>query len=93
MNEENKSILDRVANRGTLMVAIVMSVLTFGVSGAGATPPTLPADPTGGAMGDVQTNVQTWVLTYGAPVLFALIALGILIRLGTKWAKRAGKSV
>lgn len=92
MNKLNK-VIDRLCNRVTLMLAVMLSALTLGTSGAGATPPTLPADPTGGAMGDVQSNVQTWVLTYGAPVLFALIALGILIRLGTKWAKRAGKSV
>lgn len=67
--------------------------LTFGTGGASAAPPTLPADPTGGAMGDMQTEVQDWVLTYGAPVLFGLIILGILIRIGTKWTKRAGKAV
>ena len=54
---------------------------------------TVPADPTAGQMDTMQTSVQSWVLTYGVPVLFGLILLGILIRLATKWVKRAARSV
>lgn len=54
---------------------------------------TVPADPTGGQMDTMQTGVQGWVLTYGVPVLFGLTLLGILIRTGTKWVKRAARSV
>lgn len=75
------------------ILGVSVAALSFGTGGASAAPPTLPADPTAGAMGDLQGSVQTWVMTYGAPTLFALIFLGILIRLGVKWTKRAGKSV
>lgn len=88
--------IKNVVARFRLLLAVVTASL-FGLALVGgqasAAPPTLPADPTGGAMGDVQTSVQTWVLTYGAPVLFGLVALGILISVGRRWAKRAGSSV
>lgn len=73
------------------MFAAVAGVLGFASPTFAAV--TIPADPTGGAMGDVQSGVQTWTLTYGLPALFGLILLGILIRLGIRWTKRAGRSV
>jgi hypothetical protein len=51
---------------------------------------TLPADPTGGAMLEAETSIQSWVLDYGVPVVVTLTVLGILIRLGMKWLLRAG---
>jgi len=69
---------------------LVGSVL---MTGTAAFASTVPADPTAGALTDVQNSVITWVVDYGVPTLFALIILGILIRLGIKWAKKAGRSV
>lgn len=78
--------------------ALRLSILLATVIGAVAVPSgfafaTLPADPTAGALADIETNVQSWVITYGVPVVFTLLTLGILIRLGMKWAKRAGSKV
>lgn len=56
-------------------------------------PATLPADPTGGALADLQGSVQTWTVTYGVPVVFGLLALGIMIRVAIKYARRAGSKV
>jgi len=56
-------------------------------------PATLPTDPLGGAMATSEASVQTWVITYGVPTVVTLTVLGVLIRLGLKWLRRAGKSV
>lgn len=91
-----RNFLNRLSSFPARLLAVVLSVAVGGFAlggSASAAPPTIPADPTGGAMADVQTNVQTWVLTYGVPALFALIIVGILIRLAVRWTKRAGRSV
>ena len=54
---------------------------------------TVPADPLAGAMGNAQGSIQTWVTSYGVPVLVGLTLFGILLRLGVKWLKRVGRSV
>lgn len=54
---------------------------------------TLPADPTGGAMSALTTNITGWVTTYGLPSLIALLALGTIIRLFTRFVRRGAKSV
>lgn len=54
---------------------------------------TIPADPTGGYMEDAQASVQTWALTVGVPALFGLTLVGILIRMGRRWMRKAGSSV
>lgn len=84
-------VRERKAKAVTALLALLLGVSLPGY--AAAAPPTIPADPTGGALADVQTGVQTWVLTYGVPVLFGLILLGILIRLGMRWARKAGSKV
>lgn len=78
-------------NKLLTFVAVMVGTVLGGGSYAFAS--TVPADPTDGALVDVQNRVITWVVTYGVPTLFALIILGILIRLGVKWAKKAGRSV
>lgn len=77
-----------------LLLSVMLSTLgTLVAPTAFAAPRTIPADPTGGQMAIVQDKTQTWVLTYGVPVLFGLLILGILIRLGVKWARRAGSKI
>lgn len=73
----------------------VMSTLAVVGTSFAAAPSvvTVPVDPTGGQMDTVQGSVQTWVLTYGIPVLFGLTLLGVLIRLGVKWFRKAAKAV
>lgn len=44
-------------------------------------------------MATSEASVQTWVITYGVPTVVTLTVLGVLIRLGLKWLRRAGKSV
>lgn len=67
--------------------------LGLGVGSAAAAPPTLPADPLAGGMGDAQGAAQTWVITYGVPVVVALVILGGLIRLGLKWLRRGLRAI
>lgn len=55
--------------------------------------PTLPADPSGGAVGSTWTAIQGWVLGSGAAMLFGLTGLGILIRLALKYMKRGARAV
>lgn len=88
----------RVRNTVLAVSIPAMSVVGFAdASFAGFTPlpkpVTVPLDPTGGQMDIVQGGVQTWVLTYGIPVLFGLTLLGVLIRLGLKWFRKAAKAV
>ena len=54
---------------------------------------TLPADPTGGLMSNLGTNVTTWVTTYGLPVFAGLVALGISISLAVSFIRRGAKQV
>lgn len=62
-------------------------------SAGGPTLPPMPADPTGGAMSDTVDNTMTWVTTYGIPALALAIGFGILVRLGFKWLRRAGRAI
>jgi len=66
---------------------------TFLATGSVAFASTVPADPTDGQLQVVQDGVITFVVDYGAPALFALTLLGILVRLALKWMKRAGRAV
>lgn len=75
------------------IVGVVMALTTLGVGAGVSFADTIPADPTGGAMTDVQDNTVTWILTYGVPVVFAMILVGVLIKLGIRWAKKAGRMV
>lgn len=80
-------------NKTLAFLSVMTATLLVMGPAAFAAPQTIPADPTGGAMGDVVGGVSEWVVDYGAPALFLLILLGILIRLGVRWMKRAGRSV
>lgn len=81
----------------SMVTAALVSGLILGTGGAAsASPPTLPdvpADPTGGAMSETLDGVITWVTTYGVPALAVGILTGILIRLGFKWVRRAGRAI
>lgn len=88
-------------NRGKMAVTILAGALMGVLIGGGAAfaaPPTttgvtIPDDPTGGYMGAAQTKIQTWALTIGVPVLLGLTLVGVLIKMGRRWLKRAGGSV
>lgn len=89
-------ILKRINDLPVALRAAIASVMVFlglGVASAAAAPPTLPADPLAGGMGDAQGAAQTWVITYGVPVVVALVILGGLIRLGLKWLKRGLRAI
>jgi hypothetical protein len=83
-------------NKNKAKIAAVISAVAMVLGFAGpafAATTAVPADPSAGAMDTVQNGVIDWVTTYGAPVLFALILLGILVRLAVRWVKKAGRSV
>lgn len=44
-----------------------------------------------GFFSEVLDYVINFVMDYGVPVLFALVVLGLLVRAGVRWAKRAGR--
>lgn len=87
------AFINRIRTALRVFGATVALFLGFGVASAAAAPPTLPADPLAGGMGDAQGAAQTWVITYGVPVVVALVILGGLIRLGIKWLRRGLRSV
>lgn len=90
--DTNSKLASRRISALRLSVALVTCLGAIAVP-SGFAFATLPADPTAGAMADIETSVQTWVITYGIPVVFTLLTLGILVRLGMKWARRAGSKV
>lgn len=93
MNEVNTKTRPRLGVKVLAAISMVV-VSTMGLAGgAFAQAVTVPADPSGGQMATMQSSVQSWVITYGAPVLFGLVLLGVLIRLGVKWARKAASAV
>ena len=72
-------------------VAFLVALPTFG--GAQLTTYTLPADPVSGGMSAIGNNVITWVTTSGVPILLALVALGIVLRLIIRIVKRGARAV
>ena len=53
---------------------------------------TLPADPTGGAMGNLQSNITSWITAYGVPAVVGLLAVGLIVRLLIRYARRAAEA-
>jgi hypothetical protein len=51
------------------------------------------ADPTGGAGATFISDLTAWVTTYGVPIAFGLLLLGIVIRVAIKYAKRGAASL
>lgn len=86
-----------VVRRLRLRIAAVLASVAFFVVGsavsASAAPMTPPADPTGGAASDFLDSLTGWVTTYGVPLVFGLLLLGVSIAVGIKYAKRGAKSV
>ena len=76
-----------------LLLSVLASVGLVGGTSYADFRATIPADPTDGAMSDIETSVQTWVITYGVPVLFTLLLLDVLIKLGLKWARRGARAI
>ena len=64
----------------------VAAVMFVSATAAGAEP---VADPTGGAGQQLQDGITSWVTTYGMPVLVALMVLGAVIAVLTKFARKA----
>jgi len=93
MNEASATSKGVRCRRHAAKAAAFGAVVSLVAPAAAHADVTVPADPTGGALGDTQSSVQTWVVTYGVPVVFGLMLLGILIRLAVKWAKKAGRMV
>jgi len=53
----------------------------------------LPADPTGGTVSSLGSTMVNWMLNYGVPVFFGLIALGICLRLVVRLVRRGADVV
>lgn len=81
------------ARATAFVVAAVTAVTVPSVAFASVPPVEVPADPTGGQLAASQDWIQTFVLTYGVPVLFGLTLLGIGIKIGRRWMRKAGGSV
>lgn len=74
-------------------VLVSAAMLVVGTVSSAQAVPTLPADPTGGAGDTFITGLQTWVLTYGVPLIFGLLLLGTIIRVAVKYVKRGARSI
>lgn len=96
-NENKPGLGTRLSHRLAVGLAALTAALglglVFGGGAASAAPPTLPADPSGGAVDDTWNAVQSFVLGKGAAVLFGLTGLGILLRLALKYTKRGARAV
>lgn len=53
-----------------------------------ALPMTPPADPFDGAISDGALESQSWVTTYGVPVMIGAIVFTALLAVGFKWLDR-----
>lgn len=82
----------RIAAAVAVFTAAMVGGLAFASGGASAAPPTLPADPLGGAMGDTSDDIITWVTTYAVPAIIVVTVFGIIIRLGMKYLRRLGRA-
>lgn len=86
-----KSFIRRFGAYLGAAVAVIVSLPTFGA--AQLTTYTLPPDPVSGGMSAIGNNVITWVTTSGVPILLALVALGIVLRLIIRIVKRGARAV
>jgi hypothetical protein len=79
--------------KGCVVASVaVMSVLVSAAVAVAQTTTTVdPNDPTNGAAEDLGTHTTTWVSAHGAPLIVALLGLGLIIGLLIKFGKR-GKS-
>jgi hypothetical protein len=53
----------------------------------------LPADPTGGSLGSLGSDMVSWVTNYGIPVFLSLVAVGIVLRLVVRLVKRGAVQI
>lgn len=81
-------------NKARRVLVGTMVVLGALLGGAGVTYAT-PADPggTGAAFTSLGDDTESWVVTYGVPVLGALLLVGIGVALLIRWGKRAPRVV
>jgi succinate dehydrogenase/fumarate reductase cytochrome b subunit len=63
---------------------VVTSVMLF-ASSAMATP---PADPTGGAFADGADSASSWISQVGAPAIFVLAAVGLVIAIAIHYFRK-----
>lgn len=91
---DRQSTVRRLTKLG---IAVGTPLASIGLVGGGVhaatPPPTLPADPSGGAIDDTWGSVQDFVVGKGGAVLFGLGGLGILVKVAWKYMRRGANAV
>lgn len=84
-----QGLRSRTRSRVASVLAVVSaSVIGFVSPAAAATP-----DPTGGAASGFLTSITAWVTTYGVPLVFGLLLLGVIIMVAIKYARKGARAV
>ena len=73
-------------------VSAFVGMCVLSVAGAASAFATT-TDPTGGATTTTLTNLQSWVQTYGAPLLAGLLVLGAIFVVLIKFVKKGARAV
>ncbi len=84
----NWRIMSNIKSKAGLAAGVTGSVLAVPAMAMAQV-----TDPTGGALDTGVADISGFVTTYGAPAIFGLAAVGIGIRVGLKYFKRAAGSV
>jgi len=76
-----------------LLVPAVAWAQTCTTTTSGSCTYILPADPTGGSLGSLGSDMVSWVTNYGIPVFLGLVAVGIILRLVVRLVKRGAAQI
>lgn len=76
-----------------LLVPALAWAQTCTTSTSGTCTYVLPADPTGGSLGSLGSDMVSWVTDYGIPVFLSLVAVGIVLRLVVRLVKRGAVQI
>lgn len=79
----------RIGTRTGLVVAVMGGAMVAFATGAFAQTST---DPTGGAAESTLSAVQSWITSHGAPMVAALLVIGLTFGLLLKFAKRGARA-
>lgn len=80
--------MKNLALRTGLVVSLMGGAMVAFATGAFAT----STDPTGGAAESTLSAVQDWITTHGAPMVAALLVIGLTFGLLLKFAKRGARA-
>jgi hypothetical protein len=70
----------------TAVTAVLVGLSLPGIAGA------TTADPTGGGAATLMGDITGWITTYGVPLIVGVMAVGLIVVLFIKYAKKAVKS-